>query len=88
LYGRVIQVMICRGCPLKNTYPVCTACDIKAEIDRVDTVTTRAFNKNLFSRTPLLSMMQHRSNRHPSRWREDHYERKKGKTIRVPLVYG
>jgi hypothetical protein len=85
MYGRVVQIMICRGCPLKNTYPVCTACDEKAEIDRVDTVTTNHFNRSLFSISPFWKEKEHES-----RWREEvsNETAPKGKTIRIPLLYG
>jgi hypothetical protein len=85
MYGRVIQIVQCRGCHLKNTYPLCGACDLKAEIDRVDTVTTNHFHRNLFSISPLWKEKEHES-----RWREEvsNETAPKGKTIRVPLLYG
>jgi len=85
MYGRVVQVIICRWCPLKNTYPVCTACDHKAEIDRTDRVTRNLFDRSLFSISPFWKEKEHES-----RWREEHSSQTapKGFTIRVPLLYG
>jgi hypothetical protein len=85
MYGRIIQLIQCRGCPLRDTYPVCTACDYKAEIERVDTLTTNLFHRNLFSISPFW-----KEEEHDSRWREEHSPETapKGTFIRVPLLYG
>jgi hypothetical protein len=70
---------------MMRVYPECTACELKAEVDRLDAVTTRLFHRSLFSISPFWKEKEHES-----RWREEHSSETapKGTAIRVPLVFG
>jgi hypothetical protein len=80
MYGKVVQIIACKNCHMRNMYPACTACEQKAEFDNIDRRCWRALFRSLFEATPFLKKPEH-----PSRWREERYS---GKTIRVPLFYG
>ena len=85
MYVKIIQDIQCRGCPLKSTYPVCTACEYKAEYETLDRKMTSLWKISLFSISPFWKEKEHES-----RWREEFSNETapKGKTIRIPLFYG
>jgi len=85
VYSKIIQDFQCKGCPLKDYFPVCTACDYKAEFECFDRKITGLFHRSLFSISPFWKEKEY-----DSRWREEYSTETapKGKTIRVPLVYG
>lgn len=91
-----VRAKMCVGCPLYHSYPSCCACDYKAPVDevaahlelaRLSMVT--AITKSLFTENIFLKSVLEKEDKHESRWREERiFGRSKGRTIRVPLVYG
>lgn len=83
MWSRIVQKIWCRGCPLEFKYPNCAACDYKAEFDETEVKISVLWGRSFFAPNPFFQSPQHE---HPSRWREE--RRSRGKTIRIPLVYG
>lgn len=85
-YSGLWSTVWCRGCPMRQWYPDCTACEFKEAFDISDRLLGRAWRQYFKTSYLLTRMLPVYS--HPSRWREEWPNAGAGTTIRVPFVYG